>query len=95
MLREILDKMTAESFRASEVFDSIRGVFTKSNERLQTSDLNEISLEVLQSLHGELTVLSVTTRIELTTALPHVVGHKNQLRQVMANLVRNALEAMD
>ncbi len=95
MLREILGKMTAESFRASEVFDSIRGVFTKSNERLQTSDLNEISLDVLQSLHGELTVRGVTTRIELATELPHVVGHKSQLRQVMANLVLNALEAMD
>ena len=48
MLREILNRMTSESFRASEVFDSIRGVFTRANQRGQTSDLNEISLEALQ-----------------------------------------------
>ena len=72
MLREILSKMTSESFRASEVFDSIRGLFTRANQRRQTSDLNEISREVLQSLHEELTGRGVTTRTELTAELPHV-----------------------
>ena len=95
MLREILNKMTSESFRASEVLDSIRGIFTRANQRRQASDLNEISLEVLQSLDEELTNHGVTTRAELTAELPHVEGHNNQLREVMTNLVRNALEAMN
>ena len=94
LLREILNRTTSEAFRTSEVFNSIRGIFTRANKKRQASDLNEISLEVLQSLHEELTNHGVTTRTELTTELPHVEGHKNQLREVMINLVRNALEAM-
>ena len=95
MLREILNKLTAESFRASEVLDSIRGLFTRANQRSQVSDLNEISLDVLQSLHEELIDRDVTTHVELATELPHVEGHENQLRQVITNLVLNALEAMN
>jgi signal transduction histidine kinase len=95
MLRGILNTMTNESFRASEVFDSIRGLFTKANQQRQTTDLNEITLEAIKSLHDELKNHGVTARTKLTTALPPVEGHRNQLRQVMINLVLNALEAMD
>ena len=95
MLREILNTMTNEGFRASEVFDSIRGLFTKANQQRQTTDLNEIALEAIKSLHEELKNHGVTARTELTAALPPVEGHRNQLRQVMINLVLNALEAMD
>ena len=95
MLREILKKMTSESFRASEVLDSIRGLFTRANQRRQASDLNEISLEALQSLNEELSDHGVITLTELTTELPHVAGQRSQLRQVMTNLILNALEAMD
>ena len=87
--------MTNESFRASEVFDSIRGLFTKANQQRQTTDLNEITLEAIKSLHEELKNHGVTARTELTAALPPVEGHRNQLRQVMINLVLNAIEAMD
>jgi signal transduction histidine kinase len=48
---------------------------------------------VLQALHGEL--LDVTTQAALTSQLPPVIGHRGQLQEVLINLVRNAVEAMD
>jgi signal transduction histidine kinase len=51
-------------------------------------------LGVLNSFREELRDHRVATRPELAE-LPLVDGHRNQLQQVISNLVRNALEAMD
>jgi signal transduction histidine kinase len=51
-------------------------------------------LAVLQPLHGQLRDHGVATRTELASDLPLVDGHHGQLRQVVFNLVHNAIEAM-
>jgi signal transduction histidine kinase len=37
----------------------------------------------------------VTPRTELASELPPVMGHRGQLQEVLLNLARNAIEAMD
>ena len=93
-VRTLLDRMTSESYRASEIFESIRALFRVVNRDRQLVDLNEIVLEVLGSFREELRDHSVTTRTALTAELPAVEGDRSQLRQVFLNLVRNSLEAM-
>jgi signal transduction histidine kinase len=93
-VRASINAMIGDCHRASEVFDGIRALFRKVDHGRQPVDLNEVTFEVLQSLHGELKENGVVTRTELTSELPLVEGHKGQLQQVLFNLVRNALEAM-
>jgi C4-dicarboxylate-specific signal transduction histidine kinase len=76
------------------MLDGIRGLFRKVDQDRHEIDMNKIVLSVLHLLRGELKGRGVTTRIELTSELPLVVGNRNQLQQVLVNLVRNALEAM-
>ena len=90
-----LETIISDSHRASEVFDSIRSLFRAIDGGRQPIDVNELVVGVLQSLRGELKGLEVATRLELTAELPFVNGHRNQLQQVIFNLVQNALEAMD
>jgi signal transduction histidine kinase len=45
-------------------------------------------------MRGELRDSSVAERIDLAPGLPFVSGNKNQLQQVILNLLHNALEAM-
>jgi signal transduction histidine kinase len=91
-----LNSIIGDSHRTSEVFDGIRALFGKvSQERRQPIDMNEIVLGVLQSLREELKDHGVATRPDLTSELPLVGGHRGQLREVIFNLVQNALEAMD
>ncbi len=94
-VRASLNAMVADSHRASEVFDNIRILFRKVDHGRVPVDLNEITSDVLQSLRGELKEHGVIIRTELTSQLPLIDGHKGQLQQVLFNLVRNALEAMD
>jgi signal transduction histidine kinase len=89
-----LDRIIRDCDRASEVFDSIRALFQRGDQSRQPIDVNEIALEVLQSLQGELKGHSVTTHTELSSGLPPVVGHRSQLQQVISNLVQNASDAM-
>jgi C4-dicarboxylate-specific signal transduction histidine kinase len=93
-VRAALDRIQSNSHRTSEVFDAMRSLFRKGDEGRERIDLNEIIVEVLQSLRGELKDHEIETRSELTE-LPPVHGHRGQLREAMFNLVRNAIEAMN
>jgi signal transduction histidine kinase len=93
-VRSALTRIQNEGHRTSEVFDAIRALFRTGDEGRQQIDANEIVVEVLQSLRGELKQHGIEVRPELVE-LPLVEGHTGQLRQVIFNLLHNALEAMD
>jgi signal transduction histidine kinase len=76
------------------VFDAIRALFRTGDGGRQKIDVNEIVVEVLQSLQAELKENGVDIRPELAE-LPLVDGHKGQLRGVISNLVHNAIEALN
>jgi signal transduction histidine kinase len=92
-LRAALNRIQGESHRTSEVFDAIRALFRKGDQGRQRIDVNEIISEVLQSLRAELNSHGVETRSE-STGLALVDGNRGQLREVIFNLVDNAVEAM-
>ena len=93
-VRIALNRIQSESHRTSDVFDGIRALFRKGDQGRQRIDVNEIIVEVLQSLRGELKDHGVETRSDLAE-LPLVDGNGGQLREVILNLIYNALEAMD
>jgi len=96
-VRSALSRIISDSHRASQVFDNIRALFGKSDKghEHELTDMNEVILEVLRTLRGELQDRVITVRTELTSKLPVVMGHRGQLHEVLLNLVRNAIEAMD
>jgi signal transduction histidine kinase len=89
-----LGRIIGESHRTSEVFDSIRALFRKTDEERQPVDLNPIIRGVLQSLDTEARVDGVTVRTDLASGLPPVIAHPGQLQEVIFNLAHNAIEAM-
>ena len=93
--RSALDRIITASRHAGEVFENIRALFGSADQRQQPIDVNEIVLGALRALRGELDDHGVTTRTELTSGLPLVMGHSGQLQEVLLNLARNAIEAMD
>jgi signal transduction histidine kinase len=93
-VREALTMISTQSRHASDVFDGIRALFKKVDAERVPIDINTIPSEVLQSLRAELAEHGVTANSELTFGLPCVQGNRNQLHQVVFNLVQNAIEAM-
>jgi signal transduction histidine kinase len=92
--REALTCIQRDGYRASDVFDGIRALFGKSGSERRPIDVNRMVLSVTESLQEELNGHGVMTRHELTAELPLVNGHEAQLKEVVFNLINNAVEAM-
>jgi signal transduction histidine kinase len=69
-------------------------LFRRGQQGRQQIDVNEIIREVVQTVGGELKDRGVENSSELAD-LPLIDGHPGQLREVVLNLVQNAIEAMD
>lgn len=93
--RSALNNIVNEGHRASQIFDNIRDLFRAPHREFRPVDVNEWASRVLDIMHGELVEHSIETRVELMPGLPRVWGHPGQLQEVLLNLVRNAIEAMD
>ena len=93
--RSALNRIVTASHHASEVFDNLRALFGNTDQRKEPLDVNELVLGALRVLRGELDDHGVTPRTELASELPPVMGHRGQLQEVLLNLARNAIEAMD
>src|SRR5262249_20105428 len=76
------------------VFDNIRALFGKAEKGHEPVDVNHLIRGVLTSFQGDLEEHSITAGINLPEDLPKIVAHKGQLQEVLINLVRNAIEAM-
>ena len=94
-VRSILNGMIGDCHRVSEVFDTIRALFRRTDPKREPTDVNETVRDVLQSMREEITEHGVTTETELAPELQRVEGHQSQLRQVIVNLIHNAIESMD
>ena len=57
-------------------------------------DINEAILEVVRLTHGEAVKNGVLVQTQLGEELPLIEGDNVQLRQVVLNLIMNAVEAM-
>jgi signal transduction histidine kinase len=93
-IRSSLDWMISDSHRAGQVFDNIRALFGKGEAGYEPIDVNELIRGALSTVQGDLDDHGITTSVRLSENLPKVFGHKGQLEEVVLNLVRNAIEAM-
>jgi PAS domain S-box-containing protein len=94
-VRGAVQSISSDGHRASEVIRRVRALVRKSEAQMVPFSLNEIVSETLNVLHHELLRYRVTVRLELSSALPLVLGDRIQVQQVLLNLMMNSLEAME
>jgi signal transduction histidine kinase len=92
--RSILVRIVNDGGRASEVIASIRAMLTKGSQAKAQLDINDLIRDVITLVRGELQRRGVSIRTELANDLPRLSGSQAQLRQVLLNLIMNAVEAM-
>jgi PAS domain S-box-containing protein len=92
--RSAVDWIIKESHRAGEVIRRVRALANKTDLEKVPLDINDVVKEVVALVQREMDSRQVLPRIELTPALPPILGDRVQLQQVIINLVMNGIEAM-
>jgi signal transduction histidine kinase len=93
-IQAIMDETKDAARRINETLDGFRSLFGRMDQKRQPVDINELILDVLKSSRAELNDHDVLARTKLTSELPAIYGHRNQLQELIYNLVHNAIEAM-
>jgi signal transduction histidine kinase/CheY-like chemotaxis protein len=92
--REAIRRIIRDGNRASDVILRTRALFKKARTAKEPLDINEAIEEIVILTQSEARRSKVALRMELASDLPTVTGDRVQLRQVVVNLILNAIEAM-
>ncbi|AUH65024.1 cache domain-containing protein [Paracoccus zhejiangensis] len=92
-LREILTEIEKQSLRAGEIIRALRGFIRKEEVTTDPFDLSELVEQTRILVQPEATEAGVALHTILPP-LPPVAANRVQIAQVLVNLMRNAIEAM-
>jgi PAS domain S-box-containing protein len=92
--REAAWRIVKDAERAAEIINRVRLLFKKGTPQRELVDVNEVAREMIVLLGDEASRHSISVRTELTEDLPHVIGDRVQLQQVLMNLIVNGVDAM-
>ena len=90
----ILDKIAKQTFRASEIVNSLLNFSRTSSTSFGEVKLNRVIQETLSLLEHQLQKTGIQVRTELDPELGPVHGNAGKLQQVFLNLILNARDAM-
>jgi PAS domain S-box-containing protein len=92
--REAAWRIVKDAERAAEIINRVRLLFKKGTPQRELLDVNEVAREMIVLLGDEASRHSISVRTELAEDLPHVIGDRVQLQQVLMNLIVNGVDAM-
>jgi signal transduction histidine kinase len=92
--KQSIERSIADGKRAADVVSRIRDFSKKAPAQEGDLDINETILEVMTLARAAMSEHGVLAKMQLSEGLPHILGDRVQLQQVVLNLIMNAIEAM-
>jgi signal transduction histidine kinase len=89
-----VDKIVKQSFRASEIVNSLLKFSRVSGSDYSEINLNRVIEETLSLVDPMLRASRITLNAQLAPDLPLIYGNAGKLQQVFMNLILNARDAM-
>ncbi|MCP5119400.1 MAG: PAS domain S-box protein [bacterium] len=92
---KMLDKIAKQTFRASEIVNSLLNFSRTSQTEFGEVDLNKVIRETTSLIEPQLAKSRVTVECKFDETLPQIKGNAGKLQQVFLNLFLNARDAME
>jgi signal transduction histidine kinase len=93
-LSDTLERVAQLSERASEIIRRLRAFLAREEVRAEPVDPQALVTEVLALVRADAAACGVRLAAELAPGLPPVQADRIQIEQVLLNLARNGIEAM-
>jgi two-component system, NtrC family, sensor kinase len=90
----LLEKITRQTFRASEIVNNLLNFSRTSGTEFTEIDVNKIISDTLALLEHQFKITRVTVQDERSAHIPLIHGSAGRLQQVFLNLFLNAKDAM-
>jgi two-component system, NtrC family, sensor kinase len=93
-LADLTDKITRQTFRASEIVNNLLNFSRTSASEFSDIDVNKVIGETLTLLDHQFKTSRIKVETDLERGLPMIHGNAGKLQQVFLNLFLNAKDAM-
>jgi two-component system sensor kinase FixL len=94
-LLPVIEKAAAQANRAGQIIRRLRDFLEKGDTERRLEDINKVVEEATALALVGVKDTGVMARLDIGRTLPPVMIDKIQIQQVVLNLVRNAIEAME
>jgi PAS domain S-box-containing protein len=93
-LGPILEKITQQTFRASEIVNGLLNFSRTSGAEFTSINLNELFHDTLTLLEHQMKTAQISVQTKFDSQLENIHGNQGKLQQVVLNLLLNAKDAM-
>ena len=90
-----LERIAVNAKRAGDIISHMRGFIRKEEPHTESADINRLISESMDLVNAELLHLKIDAVLDLHESLPDVAVDQVQIQQVILNLVRNSMEAIE
>jgi signal transduction histidine kinase len=94
-VEELLDKIEAQASRAGNVLQSLRAMVKKHDPETTEIEVGELIADAVKLVEMEIRNVNIRVESAISPDLPRVFGDGIQIQQVVLNLTRNAIEAIE
>lgn len=94
-VQKILQDIRRDDLRAHDIIKHLRSLLQKRELQLETVDLNEVAAHVQQLVRHDAMRRKITIRTAFDPQLPPVTADAIHLKQVLLNLIINAMDEID
>ena len=94
-VRDALEQIAGQALRAGEIIRRLRSLVRKRDTQREQSDVNDLIRELNSLARADARSNDVRIILELAADLPPVSLDRIQIQQVMLNLVRNSIDALE
>jgi two-component system NtrC family sensor kinase len=90
-----LRQVVENTLRCKHIVKSLLDYAKESEVHMTLQDVNEITQSSVQMLQHEMRLRDIACRLHLAPGLPRVSCDRNQVQQVLINLIQNAIQAVE